>query len=190
MQANITVAILVKCFLNFIYYLSPKRKVRHDVAPIIFRLVKHLLTRAYFSIVIRKLLHIHVSAVSGNPPFKNTVVHIFLPGAVRELISVLWICREAVFVRFDFRRLGLLRLCGRGRSCGVLRLCGRSVRTVCAGVAALLVDTVTAGLVVVDLVVSGIELVADSVSDSVGASTVVSELSLKIWTLYSFSPAS
>lgn len=57
---------------------------------------------------------------------------------------------------------------------------GRSVRTVCAGVAALLVDTVTAGLVVVDFVVSGVELVVASVSDSAGASAVVSKLSLKI----------
>ena len=64
--------------------------------------------------------------------------------------------------------------------CGSAVTFGRSVRTVCAGVVALLVDTVTAGLVVVDLVVSGIELVADSVSDSAGASAVVSELSLKI----------
>ena len=131
MQANITVAILVKCFLNFIYYLSPKRKVRHDVAPIIFRLVKHLLTRAYFSIVIRELLHIHVSGITGNPCVKYAVELVFLPGAVREFISVLWVSREAVFVSFDFRRLRLLRLCGRGRSCGVLRLC-RYFREICA----------------------------------------------------------
>ena len=74
--------------------------------------------------------------------------------------------------------------------CGSAVTFGRSVRTVCSGVAALLVDTVTAGLVVVDLVVSGVELVVASVSNSVGASAVVSELSLKIWTLYSFSPTS
>ena len=74
--------------------------------------------------------------------------------------------------------------------CGSAVTFGRSVRTVCAGAVDLLVDTVTAGLVVVDLVVSRVELVVASVSDSVGASTVVSELSLKIWTLYSFSPAS
>ena len=55
------------------------------------------------------------------------------------------------------------------------------MRTVCSGVVtALLVETVTAGLDVVDLVVSGVELVTDSVSDSAGTSAVVSELSLKI----------
>ena len=65
--------------------------------------------------------------------------------------------------------------------CGSAVTFGRSVRTVCSGVVtALLVETVTAGLDVVDLVVSGVELVTDSVSDSAGTSAVVSELSLKI----------